>query len=158
MRRVRNLCQDEHDDVFRYTTEKLHNIANLYITSNKAATICPTQGSREVTTSSGKEASFDLAIQFAKDGAKGDRKRCKQHHQGATTTIDHDDGSYGKAGGSGTGHVMTAAHGDRHQVRPPTNHFRRLLEEACPNHFYPVRRKLKDCDMMKSFMSSGSFT
>jgi hypothetical protein len=38
------------------------------------------------------------------------------------------------------------------------DNFMRLLEEACPNHAYPIRHKLKDCDMMKSFMISGSLT
>jgi hypothetical protein len=31
-----------------------------------------------------------------------------------------------------------------------------LLEETCPNHTYPVKHKLRDCNMMKSFMASGS--
>jgi hypothetical protein len=36
--------------------------------------------------------------------------------------------------------------------------YKRLLEEACPNHAYPIRHKLKDCNMMWSFMISGSVT
>jgi hypothetical protein len=32
------------------------------------------------------------------------------------------------------------------------------LEEACPNHTYPIRHKLKDYSMMKSFMTLGSLT
>jgi hypothetical protein len=40
----------------------------------------------------------------------------------------------------------------------PTDQFKRLLEEACPNHAYPVKHKLKDCGMMRSFMTSGSLT
>jgi hypothetical protein len=51
-----------------------------------------------------------------------------------------------------------AMHSDKYQARPPTDNFKRLLEEACPNHAYPIRHKLKDCDMMKSFMISGSLT
>jgi hypothetical protein len=43
-------------------------------------------------------------------------------------------------------------------VRPPTYHFKRLFEEACPNHAYPIKHKLKDCDMMRSFMTLGSLT
>jgi predicted ATP-dependent Lon-type protease len=37
---------------------------------------------------------------------------------------------------------------------------RGLLKEACPNHVYPIKHKHKhkDCDMMKNFMISGSFT
>jgi hypothetical protein len=38
------------------------------------------------------------------------------------------------------------------------NYFKRLLEEACPNHAYPVRHELKNCDMMRCFMTSGSIT
>jgi hypothetical protein len=43
-------------------------------------------------------------------------------------------------------------------VQPPTDHFKKLFEETCPNRVYPVKHKLKDCDMMKSFMISGSPT
>jgi hypothetical protein len=88
----------------------------------------------------------------------GCKKRHKKHPHGATTTTDHDDDNCRKAGGSSVGHIVTTAHGDKHQVRPPIDHFRRLLEDAFLNHTYPVRQKLKDCDMMKSFMISGSFT
>jgi hypothetical protein len=38
------------------------------------------------------------------------------------------------------------------------DHIKRLLVEAFPNHVYLVRHKLKDCDMMRSFMTSGSLT
>jgi hypothetical protein len=46
----------------------------------------------------------------------------------------------------------------RASARTPIDYFKRLLEEACPNHAYPVRRTLKECSMMWSFMTSGSFT
>jgi hypothetical protein len=49
-------------------------------------------------------------------------------------------------------------HCNKHQTRPHTDHFKRLLEEAYPNHAYPIKHKLKDCDMMRSFMISGSPT
>jgi hypothetical protein len=54
--------------------------------------------------------------------------------------------------------ISIAAHNDKRPVRPPMDHFKRLLEEACPNHAYPVRHKLKDCSMMRSFMTSGPLT
>jgi hypothetical protein len=38
------------------------------------------------------------------------------------------------------------------------DYFKQLLEEAFPNHAYPVRHKLKECGMMRSFMNSGSLT
>jgi hypothetical protein len=40
----------------------------------------------------------------------------------------------------------------------PIDQFKRLLEEACPNHAYPIKHKLKDYGMMRSFMTSASLT
>jgi hypothetical protein len=36
--------------------------------------------------------------------------------------------------------------------------FKRLFEEACPNHAHFVRHKLKEAGMMRSFMTLGSIT
>jgi hypothetical protein len=33
--------------------------------------------------------------------------------------------------------------------------FKELLESACSNHAYPIKHKLKECTMMKNFMTSG---
>jgi hypothetical protein len=67
-----------------------------------------------------------------------------------------DDGHGWEAGDSDVRCISTIARNDKHPVRPPTDHFKRLLEEACPNHAYLIRHKLKDCGMMRSFMTSGS--
>jgi hypothetical protein len=156
--RVQNPSPNEHGDIFRYTTDELRSVANPYATNNEAVTLLPTQGSKEVTLSSSKEAPSGVAIHSTKDGIKGGKKRHKQHPQGAMTMTNHNDGNYGKVGGSDAERIVTTAHSVEHQARPPTDHFRRLLEGACPNHAYPIRHKLKDCDMMKSFMIFGSFT
>jgi hypothetical protein len=37
-------------------------------------------------------------------------------------------------------------------------HFKKLLEAASPNHAYPIKHKLKDCTMMKNFMTSGALS
>jgi glutamine synthetase len=58
------------------------------------------------------------------------------------------DNGWEVVGGFGMGQVMTTAHGNRRLTRPPTNHFKRLVEEACLNHAYPVKNKHKDCGMM----------
>jgi hypothetical protein len=52
-------------------------------------------------------------------------------------------------------HTTTTVCSDKRPVRPPTDHLKRILEEAYPNHAYPIRHKLKDCSMMRSFMTSG---
>jgi hypothetical protein len=115
-------------------------------------------GSREATPSSGKEKPSDVAIHSAKEGAKNGRKSLKHRPQGTTTTTDLDDGDDGKVGGYGGGCAMTIAHSNNCQARPPTYQLKRLIKEAYPNHTYLVRHKLKDYDMMKSFMILGSRT
>jgi hypothetical protein len=40
----------------------------------------------------------------------------------------------------------------------PMDHFKKLLEETCPNHAYPIKQKLRAFGMMKNFMASGSLT
>jgi hypothetical protein len=59
-----------------------------------------------------------------------------------------DDGYDWEAGSSGVGHVSTAACSNRRLARPPKDHFKRLLEEACLNNAYPVKHKLKAYGMM----------
>jgi hypothetical protein len=118
--------------------------------------ICPAQGSREATPSSDKEAPSDVAAHYAQDGIKGSNKRRKKCLQGTTTS--RDNGHDWEAGGFGVRHISTTTRSDNHPVRSPTDHFNRLLEEACPNHTYPIRHKFKDCGMMRSFMTSRSLT
>jgi hypothetical protein len=56
------------------------------------------------------------------------------------------------------GRATTVAHSGKRQVWPLTDHFKRLLEEACPNHTYLIKHKVKDYDVMKNFMILGSLT
>jgi hypothetical protein len=72
------------------------------------------------------------------------------------TTTSRDDGHDWEAGSSGVRCTSTAVCNEKRPVRPPTDHFKRFLEEAYPNRTYPVRHKLKDCSMMRSFMTSRS--
>jgi hypothetical protein len=50
--------------------------------------------------------------------------------------INHNDDNNVEEGGSDGRHISTAAHSDKRQAMPPTNRFKRLLEEAYPNHHY----------------------
>jgi hypothetical protein len=61
-----------------------------------------------------------------------------------------------EAVGSSVACIMTAAGSSRLHARPPTDHFERQLEEACPNQAYPVKHKIRDCGMIKNFMALGS--
>jgi hypothetical protein len=124
----------------------VHNIATPYAASNEAAKHCPTQGSREATPSSHKETLLDIAFHSAQEvlGRQEEAQAACRRGQ------DHNDGNDKKTGSSGRGHIVTISHSNKRHARPPTDHFKRLIEEACTNHAYPVRHKLKDYGMMKS--------
>jgi hypothetical protein len=98
----------------------------------------------------------DIIIQDAEEGAKGSKKRRKQHHQETTLVTGDDYGNNKQAGSSSVVHTATAARSGKHQVGPPIDHFEKLLKETCPNHAYPIKQKLRDCDMMKNFMALRS--
>jgi hypothetical protein len=38
----------------------------------------------------------------------------------------------------------------------PKDHFEKVLEAACPHHSYAIKYKLRDCTMMKCFVSSDT--
>jgi hypothetical protein len=40
----------------------------------------------------------------------------------------------------------------------PKDHFEKRFEGTCTNHTYPVKHKISDYDMMKSFMTSRSLS
>jgi hypothetical protein len=138
--------------------EEPHGITTQCTTSYEAAMLRPTQGSREVTPSNDKEASSNVTAHYAQEAIKGCNRRRKQRLQKTMTTTYHDDGHGWETGGSSVRHISTATRSGKRPVRPPTDHFKWLLEEAYPNHAYPVSHKLKDCSMMRSFMTSGSLT
>jgi hypothetical protein len=149
----------EPSNIFRYSTMELCSFATLYATGNEAAELCHALGRREATPSSSKESSSNvIVVHDAKNGAKGSKKRHKQRPQWVTATADYDDGNDKKTGGSDLGHIATAARSSKHLTRLPTNHIKRLLEEACLNHTYPIKHKLKDRNMMNNFMISGSLS
>jgi hypothetical protein len=97
-------------------------------------------------------------LPYPKEGTKYGQKRHKQRPQWIMVMADYDDDNDMEEGGSGVEHVVTAAHNGKCQAQSPTYHFERLLEGACLNHAYPIKHKLKDYNMMKNFMISGSLT
>jgi hypothetical protein len=54
--------------------------------------------------------------------------------------------------------ITASRHSVKCQAWLSIDHFMRLLEEVCPNHVYLIKLRLKDCGMMKNFMTLGSLT
>ena len=46
--------------------------------------------------------------------------------------------------------------GGRKPIEGTPNHFKKLLEGPCLNHAFPVKHLLKDCILMRRFLSRGS--
>jgi hypothetical protein len=52
---------------------------------------------------------------------------------------------------------MAAAKRDfKHHPWLPMDHLEKLLEATCPNHMYPIMYRLKECTLMKNYMTTGS--
>jgi hypothetical protein len=118
----------------------------------------PSEVIRMATPSNDKDAASDDVACRSQDSIRGSSKRRKQHHLGTTTTTSHDEDHGCEAGSSSMAHISATMHSDRRSAWIHTDYLKGLLEEACPNHTYPVRQKLKDCGMMWTIMTSGSLT
>jgi hypothetical protein len=57
-----------------------------------------------------------------------------QRPLGTTTMASHDEDRGWEVGSSSMGCISAITRSGRHSVRTPTDYFKRLLEEACPDH------------------------
>jgi hypothetical protein len=93
----------------------------------------------------------------ARKGIKGSKKGLKRQPRRVTVAADSGGGNEETDGSDGD--CVAAAERDfKRQTRPPKDHFEKLLKVACLHHSYPVKHKLKDCAMMKKFMTAGTFS
>jgi hypothetical protein len=100
----------------------------------------------------------DIIIHDTKEGTNDSNSKRKQRPQWVMTAADYDGDNDEKADDSSVGHVVTVTCSGKRQAHLPTYHFERLLEEACPNHAYPIKHDLKDYYTVKNFIISGSLT
>jgi hypothetical protein len=63
-----------------------------------------------------------------------------------------------EAGDSDEEYVTATERDLKHQAHQLKDHFEKLLKVNYLNHSYPVKHKLKDCTMMKNFMTSGALS
>jgi hypothetical protein len=59
-----------------------------------------------------------------------------------------------KVEGSDEEFVASVERDFKRRTLPPKDHFKKVLEAACPHHPYPIKHKLRDYTMMKRFISS----
>jgi hypothetical protein len=136
-------------DTRKSTAEEWRGVTTHHATSTKMAQV-------RLTPSSNGEASPRVAIHGAEQGARASKMRHKQRCREAVT---NDDGGINeRAGGSGAERASEATGSSKRQARSPKDHFEKLLKETCLNHAYPIKHKLRDCGLMKSFMTTGSLS
>jgi hypothetical protein len=54
--------------------------------------------------------------------------------------------------------IAATEHDFKRQPQQPTNQFEKLVKATYPNHTYPIRHKLKECTMMKNYMTTKTFS
>ena len=52
--------------------------------------------------------------------------------------------------------ATTDRKGGQKSTKSTPNHFEKLLKGPCLNHAFPVKHLLKDCSLMRRFLSEGS--
>jgi hypothetical protein len=114
-------------------------------------------GDRKMDPGSSQAAPPKATSKGAKKGAKGDKKGQKRRPQQVTVTTSCDNNN-NEVDGSNKEYVAAAEHDFKRQARQPKDYFEKLLEAAHLNHTYPVKHKLKECTIIKNFMTSGALS
>jgi hypothetical protein len=91
----------------------------------------------------------------ARRGARSDKRGSKRQTQRVAVATSYDEGNNDKDIGDSDEELVTTTECDsKAQARKPTDHFKKLLEATCPNHTYPVKHRLKECTMMKNYITT----
>jgi hypothetical protein len=98
-------------------------------------------------------ASTSTTVKSTKKGAKGEKKGQKCHPRHLTLVTNN---CNEEVEDSDEECVAIAERDFKRCTRPPKDHFKMIHEATCPHHPYHVKHKLRDCTMMKKFMSSGA--
>jgi hypothetical protein len=148
------------NDVVRYTIKELLDIISQHTPSKRVdeATLDP--GDWEAVPDISRVMMSNIADQGTKKGAKGSKKRRKRRPWWVVVAVGYndDDDNNEKVDDSNKEYVVAIECYVKRHAWLLIDHFRRLLEVAYPNHVYSVNHKIKKCNMMKNFITSGALT
>jgi hypothetical protein len=139
------------------TTKELLDIGTRHTSSDEAVGTAFVLGNAEAATNGGRATTTKATIMGARKGNNGGRKG-KNWQLRRVTIVAGNGGSDEETDVSSEVCVAATEHDFKRQVWPPKDHFEKLLVVTCPHHPYPVKHKLKDCTMMKNFMTPGAFS
>jgi hypothetical protein len=136
------------------TAKKLLDIVTQHASGEEVVGPIFIQGDEKTVPGDSRRAPPKATSKGAKRGDKGSKKgpkRCPQWVTVATSYNDDDDDSNEE-------HIAAAERDFKHQALQPTDHSKKLLEVTSPKHAYPIRHKVKDCSMIKNYMTTGALT
>jgi hypothetical protein len=135
------------------TAKKLLDIGTQHASGVQAIGAAFTLAEVVVAASGGPTTPPNITIRGTKKGAKGGKKGQKCHPRRVTVMANN--GNIRKEIENSDEEFMAVVERDfRWRTRKPKDHLEKILEASYPHHLYPVKHKLKDCMMMKRFMSS----
>jgi hypothetical protein len=105
------------------------------------------------TVSGGRTTPPNITVRGTKKGGKGGKKGQKRHPRRLTATVNNSNTGM-EIENSDKEFIVVAEHDFKRRTRSPKDHFKKILEAAYPHHPYPIKHKLKDCTMMRRFLSS----
>jgi hypothetical protein len=139
------------------TTRELLDIMTRHASNEETVGATFILGNVEVAADGGRTAPTKATVKGAWKSTKGSEKRQKQGPRRIAIVAGKGRGDKG-VGDFDEECIAIAKRGFKCQMRPPKDHFEKLLKATYPHHSYPVRHKLKDCNMMKKFMTSEPFS
>jgi hypothetical protein len=135
------------------TMKELFDIATRHPSGEEVVGAIFIQGSGKAVLDGGRGAPPKATDKEAKSNKRGP----KRQPQRITVITRCDKGDNGKEVGDSDEELITIAeHNCKHQARQLADHLEKLIEVTCPNHTYHVGHKLKECIMMKNYMTTGN--
>jgi hypothetical protein len=139
------------------TTNELLDIATRHAFGEEEVETVFIQSSRKATLSGNRGMSTTATDKGTKRSIKSDKQGPRRRPHRVTVAANRDDDDNDKDANDSDEELMAAIEHDfKHQARLPVDHFEELLEATCLNHTYPIKHKLKECTMMKNYMTMGN--
>jgi hypothetical protein len=137
--------------------KELLDIATRHTSCEEAVGAIFVQSSGKVIPGGDRGTSTIATDKGTKRGIKNDKRGPRRRPQRVAVTASCEEDNNAKDVDDSDEELVAAAEHDfKRQARLPVDHFEKLLEVTCPNHTYHVKHKLKECTMMKNYMTTIS--
>jgi hypothetical protein len=137
--------------------KELLDIATRHTSGEEAVRAIFVQSSGKVIPGGDRGMSTIATDKGTKRGIKNDKRGPRRRPQRVAVTASCEEDNNDKDVDDSDEELVAATEHDfKRRARLPVDHFEKLLEVTCPNHTYHVKHKLKECTMMKNYMTTIS--